>query len=164
QKTAAKPQPDEQEPQQKDSAKDKRERMSLGQKIARLSVSERVQLALKGSREERMILVRDPAKVVYRAALSSPRMNESDAEAIAVLKNVADEVPRLLAANRAYIKNYVMVRNLLNNPRTPIDVSLPLLTRLTERDLKILGMNRNIPDTVRAMAVKLMKKRAMARR
>lgn len=142
---------------------EKRERISLTQKIARMGVSERVQLALKGNKEERLILVRDPSKVVYRAVLQSPRLTDSDVEAISVMKNVADEVLRIIAGSRQFMKNYHVVRNLVNNPRTPIDVSLGLINRLTERDLKFLSMNRNVPDTIRSMATKLTKQRTSAR-
>ncbi len=142
---------------------DKRERVSLTARLARMSVSERVQAALKGNREERLILVRDPAKAVYRAVLQSPRLGETDVEAIATMKNVAEEVLRIISNSRQFMKNYVIVRNLINNPRTPLDLSLPLLNRLTQQDLKYLTMNRNVPETLRAMAVKLHKQRSTER-
>jgi hypothetical protein len=142
---------------------EKHERVSLTQKIARLSVSERVQLALKGNRDERMILIRDPSKVVYRAVLQSPKLTDSEVESFASMKNIAEEALRIMAGNRKFIKSYVVVRSLVNNPRTPIDVSLPLLNRFTEQDLKFLTKNRNVPETLRSMAVKLHKQRSTTR-
>ncbi|HSC77272.1 MAG TPA: hypothetical protein VLB32_01810, partial [Candidatus Acidoferrales bacterium] len=62
------------------------------------------------------------------------------------------------------MKNYVVARNLLNNPRTPLDVSLTLLNRMTVNDLKNIGKNRNIPETLRANAVKLFKQRSETRK
>jgi hypothetical protein len=138
---------------------EERERLSLTQKIARMSVSERVQTALKGSKDERMILIRDPSKVVYRAVLQSPKLGDAEVESYASMKNVAEEALRIIAANRKFIKSYVIVKNLVNNPRTPLDVSLTLLNRLTENDLRFLSRNRNIPETLRTMAVKLSKQR-----
>lgn len=134
---------------------DHRERVSLTQKIARMTVSERVQCALKGSKDERLILIRSPSKVVYRAVLQSPKIGDSEVESYATMKNVAEEVLRIIANNRKFIKSYVVVRNLVNNPRTPIDVSLTLLNRLTEQDVRFLSKNRNVPDTLRTMALKL---------
>lgn len=142
---------------------DKRERVSLTQKLARMSVGERVQQALKGNKEERLILVRDPAKVIYRAVLQSPKLTDSEVENFATMKNVAEEVMRIISGSRQFMKSYIVVRNLVNNPRTPLDVSLPLLNRLTSQDLKFLTMNRNVPETLRAMAVKLNKQRTTER-
>jgi len=140
-------------------AGDKRERLSLTQKVARMSVSERVQCALKGTKDERMILIRDPSKVVYRAVLQSPKLGDAEVESFASMKNVAEEVQRIIASNRKFIKSYAVVRSLVNNPRTPIDISLTLLNRLTETDVRFLSRNRNVPETLRAMALKLSKQR-----
>ena len=142
----------------------KRERMSLTQKIARMSVSERIQAALKGDKDTRMILIRDPSKVVYRAVLQSPKLSDADVENFATMKNVADEALRIIGNSRKFMKNYVVARNLLNNPRTPLDVSLTLLNRMTVNDLKNIGKNRNIPETLRANAVKIFKQRSESRK
>lgn len=141
----------------------KRERISLTQKVARLSVSERVQVALKGSKDERLLLVRDPSKVVYRAVLASPKLGDSEVENFASMKNIAEEALRILGTQRNFLKNYGVVRNLVNNPRTPLDVSLGLLNRFTDNDLKYLTKNRNVPETLRNMALKLHKTRTSSR-
>ncbi len=142
----------------------KRERISLTQKIARMNVSERIQAALKADKDTRMILIRDPAKVVYRAVLQSPKLSDAEVENFATMKNVADEALRIIAHSRKFMKNYVVARNLLNNPRTPLDVSLTLLNRMTVNDLKNIGKNRNIPETLRANAVKIFKQRSESRK
>lgn len=142
----------------------KRERISLTQKVARMSVSERVQLALKGSRDERLLLIRDPSKVVYRAVLESPKLSDSEIENFATMKNVAEEALRIIAGSRKFMKSLMVVRNLVNNPRTPLDVSMPLLNRVPDSDLKMLSGNRNVPETLRTMAFKLYKQRTDIRK
>lgn len=142
---------------------DRAKRQTLLQRMARMRVVERVQLALKGNKEERLALIRDPCKVVQRAVLQSPRLTEREAEAFAAMANLSEEVLRLIAANRTFRKNYSIVRNLMFNPKTPLDVSLHLLPGITPQDLKILAINKNIPDTLRAMALKLHRQRSLAR-
>ena len=142
----------------------KRERMSLTQKVSRMNVSERVQLALKGSKDERMILIRDPSKVVYRAVLQSPKITESEIEGFAAMKNIADEALRIMGTSRKFLKIYSVVRNLVSNPRTPLDVSLGLMSRLVESDLKNLTRNRNVPETVRNLALKAYKQKTETRK
>jgi hypothetical protein len=142
---------------------DRAKRQTLLQRLARMRVVERVQLALKGNREERLTLIRDPCKVVQRAVLQSPRITDREAESFAAMANLSDEVLRLLASNHAFRKNYTVVRNLTFNPKTPLDVSLHLLPNITPQDLKMLATNKNIPDTLRAMALKLHRQRSKAR-
>jgi hypothetical protein len=93
--------------------------------------------------------------VVVRAVLSSPKLSEAEVEAFAAMKNVSQEVLRQISMNRKFMKNYTIMRNLVNNPRLPIDVSLPLLNRLLSNDLRAVANSREIPDTLRKMAQKL---------
>ena len=153
----------EEEAEAKAPEEEKRERISLTQKIARMNVSERMSAALKGDKDMRMVLVRDPAKVVFRAVLQSPKLSDAEVENFATMKNVSDEVLRIIAASRKFAKNYVIARNLLNNPKTPLDVSLTLLNRMTTADLNYLTKNRNIPETLRNMALRLFKQRSETR-
>jgi hypothetical protein len=78
-------------------------------------------------------------------------------ENMAGMKNVTEEVLRLIAMNRKFAKSYNIVRSLINNPRCPIDVGLPLLNRLNERDLKGLTLNKNVAEVIRGMATKIIK-------
>ena len=78
------------------------------------------------------------------------------------MKNVGEEVLRLIAMNRKFMKNYGVVRALVNNPRTPIDVGLPLLNRINDRDLKWLVLNRNVADVIRTTAEKIIRRKEEA--
>lgn len=139
-------------------------RQTLLQQISRMTVSQRVQFAMKGGSEARRTLIRDSNKVVQRAVLQSPRLTDQEVEAFASMPNLTDEILRLIATNRNFRKNYVVVRNLMNNPKTPLDVSLHMLPILNALDLKRLSMNKNIPETLRSTAQKLMRTRADLKR
>lgn len=128
------------------------EKLSTIQKIARMTVAERVQTALKGNREERVILIRDANRIVSSAVLESPKLTDSEAEAIAIMKNVSEEVLRLLATRRDFIKSYTVVHSLVKNPRVPIGTSLTLLNRILTNDLRGLARNKNIPEVLRKAA------------
>jgi hypothetical protein len=133
------------------------------QKIQRMNVAQKIKCALTGSPEERFILIRDSNKMVARAVLQSPKISESEVEAYASMKNVTEEVLRLVALNRAFMKSYAVLRALVNNPRTPLDVTLPLIHRLNERDMRSLAINKNIPDALRTTAAKTLTARQSAR-
>lgn len=142
---------------------DRARRETLLQKLARLRVVERVQLALKGTRDERLMLIRDPCKVVQRAVLQSAQITEREIEGYAAMANLSDEVLRLIGSNRKYLKNYTIVRSLITNPKTPLEITLRLLPTITAQDLKLLTTNRNISDTLRTAANRLQRSRAATR-
>lgn len=139
-------------------------RQTLIQKLGKMTVSQRVQFAIKGGSEARRSLIKDANKVVQRAVLQSPRLTDQEVEAFASMSSLTDEILRLIANNRNFRKNYVVVRNLLNNAKTPLDVTLGMLPLLNPADLKKLTTNKNIPETLRTTAYKLQKQRAEAKK
>lgn len=134
-------------------------RQTLLQRLATMTVAQRVQFAIKGGSEARRTLIRDTNKVVQRAVLASPRLTDQEVEAFASMSSLTDEILRLIAKNRNFRKNYVVVRNLMNNPKTPLDVTLHMLPMLNPLDLKRLCTNKNIPETLRTTANKLQRQR-----
>lgn len=138
----------------RDAQNKSRERLTSFQKIARMGVRERIQLAVRGTKEERFILIRDGARLVSSAVLNSPKLTEPEVEYFASMKNVSDTVLREIARNHKYMKNYSVIRNLTSNPRTPLDLSLTLVNHLMIGDLKSLSGNKNVADTLRKLALK----------
>jgi hypothetical protein len=129
-------------------------RESTVQKIAALNVAQRMALAMKGSREERAALVRDPNKIVGVAVLSSPKITETEVENIAKMASVSDEILRMIGFSRQWTKSYAIVHALVKNPKTPLAMSMNFLSRLAEKDVRNLSTNRNIPETLRVTARK----------
>jgi hypothetical protein len=138
---------------------DKQKRDSLIQRLTKMKVVERIKLSLTGNREERMTLIRDPNKLVQRAVLQSPKLTDQEVETFAGMANLNEDILRMIAANRAFIKNYIVVKKLVSNPKVPLDLTLRLLPRLNITDIKFLTLSRNIPETLRNMAFKIMRER-----
>jgi hypothetical protein len=135
------------------------QRGSVLQKIAKLDIKGRIQLGMKGTKEERSILVRDGTKVVALAVLDSPKITDGEVEKFANQKNVLEAVLRAIPMKRRFAKNYVIVRNLVANPRTPLDVSLGLMKNLLVQDLRNLSGNKEVSDTVRKLALRMFKQK-----
>ena len=138
---------------------EKAERISPLQKIARLTVGERVKLAMLGNKEERAILVRDGSRIVSSAVLASPKITDQEVETFAALKNVQESVLRDISRSRKYMKRYSVMRNLVNNPRCPLDISLNLLKQLMAQDLKMLSLNKGVPETLKKTALRNFKEK-----
>jgi hypothetical protein len=134
-------------------------RGSVLQKINRLDIKGRIQLAMKGTKEERSILVRDGTKLVAIAVLDSPKISDGEVEKIASQRNVLESVLRAIPLKRRFMKNYGVVRNLVFNPRTPIDISLGLMKQLLAADLKNLTGNKEVSDTIRKLALRMFKQK-----
>jgi hypothetical protein len=132
------------------------------QKINRLDVKGRIQLAMKGNKEERSILIRDGTKVVALAVLDAPKLSDGEVEKFALQKNVLEAVLRQIPLKRRFMKNYIVVRNLVSNPRTPLDLGLGLMKHLQTQDLKNISANKEVSETVRKLALKMYKQKVDA--
>ena len=124
------------------------------QVLAELPVIDRIKMALRGTREQRTVLVRDPNKVIAIAVMGSPKLNPTEVEAYARMTSVQEEVLRVIGTTRHWVKHYSIVAALVGNPKTPIAIALTLVTRLYERDLRLVARDRNVPDGVRVAARK----------
>ena len=143
-----------------DAEPDNEKRKTLLQQISVMTVAKRVKFAMMGAADARRVLIRDTNKVVQRAVLQSPRLTDQEVEAFASMTSLTDEILRIIGKSRHFRKNYNVVRNLLNNGKAPLDVTLGLLPMLNPTDLKRLGSNKNIPETLRTSAVKLVRQRS----
>ncbi len=141
---------------------EKEERMSTLQKLNKMTVSQRVKIAMLGNKEQRSILIRDGSRVVYSAVLASSKLSGPEIETIASMKNVQEGVLREMARTRKFMKSYNVIRALANNPRCPMDIALGLIKNLIVPDLKVLSMNKNVPETVRKVALRNFKQKSAA--
>jgi hypothetical protein len=146
----------------KSTKPDEGKRENALQKISNLDVKGRIQLALKGNKEERSLLIRDGTKVVALAVLEAPKLSDGEVEKFASQKNVLEAVLRQIPLKRRFVKNYIVVRNLVANPRTPLDLGLNLMKNLLIQDLKNLSANKEVSETIRKLALKMYKQKLEA--
>ena len=138
------------------------ERISLIRRIMFMTVKDRVKLAIKGDREARGILIRDSNKVVASGVIHNPRITDQEIENISAMRQVSDEVLRLIGNNRAWARSYPIIHNLARNPRTPLATAITILPRIRSKDLKSLSQNRNVSEGVRRQAFRLSEMRGPA--
>ena len=129
-------------------------RQSGVQALVTMTFPQRLKAAMKGSREVRAVLIRDPNKLIASSVLSSPKVSLPEVESFARMQNVSEDVLRIIAANRAWLKSYGIVLALTKNPKTPLSMSMNLMARLTSKDLQKLAVDRNVPEALRISARK----------
>ncbi|MCK5427260.1 MAG: hypothetical protein KAJ34_06150 [Thermodesulfovibrionia bacterium] len=132
---------------------------SLHLKIQKLKIGERIQLAHRGSREIRSILLRDPNREVMLTVLENPKITDTEIEIIAKQKTTPDEVIRKIAKKREWLKNYSIVHALVTNSKTPISISLQYIKHLRIRDLTFIVKDKNVAGAVREAAKRIAAKR-----
>jgi hypothetical protein len=140
-----------------DDERQHKEKVSAVQRLYRLNTADKVVTALKGNREERAILIRDPNRIVATAVLGSPRITEAEIESFAGMKNVSDEILRQIGSHKEWTRHYGVVSSLVKNPRTPLGISLGMVSRLNPRDIKSLSVDRNVPEAIRKQAQKFIR-------
>jgi hypothetical protein len=136
------------------------ERISIINRIMKMGMKDRTRLAMKGDREARNILIRDPNRIVAKAVMANPRITEQEVEKVAAMRSVTEDILRQIASSRQWSRSYAIVHNLARNPRTPIANVLNILSRLQLKDLNALAKNRNVSDAVRRQALRLSQARA----
>jgi hypothetical protein len=131
------------------------ERISMINRVMRMNMKDRMKLAMKGDREARNVLIRDPNRIVAQAVVQNPKITEQEVEKIATMRTVPEEVLRLIAINRAWSRNYQIMHKLAQNPRTPLANAMSILTRLQTKDLLAMSKNRNVTEAIRKQAFRL---------
>jgi len=137
-----------------EGADENQKQASFQERLSTMTVPEKMKCAMKGTREMRSVLIRDPNRLVASAVLSCPKVNPAEVEAFAKKGNVSEDILRTIANTRAWTKAYGVVLSLVKNSKTPVALTLNLMQRLTESDVKKLSTDRNVPEAVRLAARK----------
>jgi hypothetical protein len=140
------------------------EELTTYQKMMKMSVPEKIQLALKGTKEERSLLIRDSNRVVFMAVIQSPKLSEGEVEQIAAMRNVPEEILRTIGNNREWMKKYTVMLQLVRNPKAPVGVTMNFIPRLNPRDLKVLSVDKNIPEVIRRSAKQIVDRQTSRKR
>ncbi|MEZ4302680.1 MAG: hypothetical protein R3B70_47585, partial [Polyangiaceae bacterium] len=126
--------------------------MPLYQKLAAMSVGQRIRRAQMGTREERMLLVRDSNRIIATAAIRSPLMQENEVMLLSRNRNLSDDVLRVIATTPEWLKSYSVKRNLVENPKTPVMIATRLVEHLRETDLRRVSRSKNVTGPVQEAA------------
>jgi hypothetical protein len=149
------PEPGEADPEGDGVAPPDEPRLATVQRLSRLNVTEKIKAAMRGTREERSVLIRDSNKLVSVAVLSSPKVSEQEVESYAKMASLSEDVLRIIGGSRAWAKNYSIMKSLAFNPKTPVAVSMGFVNRLVEKDVRSLSTDRNVPEPVKILARKI---------
>ena len=133
--------------------------LTLTQRVMRLRTNQKIMLATKGGKEERTLLIRESNRLIQVAVIRNGRITEGEVTYIAQMRTIQDEVLRIISLNREWMKKYPIVKNMVMNPKTPLPIALNLLRRVNEFDMKLMTKDRNVPETLRREAKRILEQR-----
>jgi hypothetical protein len=133
--------------------------LPLYQRIAQMTVSQKIRRALVGSKEERMLLVRDNNRIIASAVVRSPLLQENELDLISRNRNIAEEVLRIVGTTPELTKSYVVKKNLVENPKTPVTIAIRMITHLREFDLRQIAKSKNVTGPVQDAARRHLQRR-----
>jgi hypothetical protein len=129
--------------------------LTLTQRVLRLRTNQKIMLAIKGGKEERTLLIRESNRLIQVNVMRNGRITEGEVAYIAQMRTVNEEVLRIISTNREWMKKYTVVRNLVQNPRTPLALAMNHLRRINEYDLKLMSKDRNVAELLRREAKRM---------
>lgn len=132
---------------------------TIYQKIQGLNFSDKRLLALRGGRDVRSVLIKDPNKELSLTVLENPKITETEVELIAKSRTSSDEAIRKIIKKREWMKSYPIILAIVSNPKTPAGIGISLLSGLKTKDLSSLEKNKNIPEAIRSSAKTLLRGR-----
>jgi hypothetical protein len=141
---------------------DDEKKLTINQRIMKMSVAEKIKLATLGNKEARTMLLRDSNKLVTMAAATSPRITDGEILGLANSRTVNADVLRYIYSNREFVKTYAIKISLVKNPKVPLPTALKLMYTLQEKDIKELSRDRNVPQTIQSQAKALLMKKEQA--
>lgn len=152
------------EPSGEGATKKEDKKLNVQQVIQRMSPAQKIKLALSGAKDARSLLIRESSKVIALSVLGNPRLTIGEVEFFAKSQNLSEDVIRKIGTNAEWTRKNAVVSALVNNPKTPVGISLGFVNRLTDRDLGILEKSRSVPEAVRTAARNLIAKKKLGRR
>jgi len=139
-------------------------KLNIQQIIQRMSPSQKNKLAMTGSKDARGLLIRESSKIIALSVLDNPRITIGEIEFFAKSPNLNEDVIRKIGTNTEWTRKITIISALVNNPKTPVGVSLPFVNRLSDRELAVLEKSRSIPEAVRTTARNFVLKRKLGKR
>jgi hypothetical protein len=140
-----------------------KKKLNIMQQIQRMTMSQKIKLAMSGAKEARGLLIRESSKIIAMGVLSNPKLTIGEVEFFSKSTNLSEDVIRKIGTNIEWTRKPAVVSALVNNPKTPVGISLGFIPRMSVRELGILEQSRNVPEAVRTAARNLLIKKKLGK-
>jgi hypothetical protein len=122
----------------------------MSARLAAMTVTEKMQLALSGDREARAYLLRDTNKALHVYVLRNPRLGLDEVIYAAKMPSLSPDALKHIAEHREWGVNTTVCTALARNPRTPVPLVLKLLPRVPMQELRAIAKGQGRAPIVQA--------------
>lgn len=127
------------------------------ERMRNLSVAERMKVARGPILDDRVLLERIYGSGVWDALLRNSKITIPEVARMARKGTLPRPLLDLIVDNESWIRQSLVRRSLLGNPRLSSDAAVKVLRTLPPRELKLVPQQTAYPATVRAAAQRLMR-------
>jgi hypothetical protein len=115
---------------------------------------DRIQLALRGDRDQRLEILRGRNRTLHQYVLRNPGLTVDEIAVIARMPTVAPEVLTQIAERREWGHRPDVALSLIRNVATPVPVAVRLLDHVADHDLRQLAKDARTREPVQRAARK----------
>jgi hypothetical protein len=108
------------------------------------------------------MLIKDHNQMISSAVLRNPRITEEELIRVANSREASEQMLRVIAGNKRYLKNYAIKLGMVTNPKTPLHYSLKFINVLHAKDLKKIAKSRNVPGAIARAARRIMDRKGIS--
>lgn len=120
-------------------AADEASSRSLADRLPEMTLGQKIQLAMNGDREARILLLRDQNKTLHSFVLKNVRIQLEEVQFAARLPTLAPDALKLISENLQWMATPSVLVGLVRNPTTPVSVALKLLPRVPRSELRAIA-------------------------
>lgn len=141
----------------------KEEEHNLYKLVSKLSVSQKVKLALSGNKSARELLVKESNKLVCGGVLKNPRITDDEILKLATTKGTSEDILRTIAGGRKWLEKYSIRFAVVTNPKTPTTLSIKILSTLNDVDVQKVAKSKNVASVLAGSAKRIIDAKAKKR-
>lgn len=131
------------------------ESLPMATRLKYMTIGQKIKVAQTGDKEVRGILIKEANKQISTSVLKNPRMTDNEAMKLAVTKGTIEELLRIIAGKKEWMKIYAIKCALATNPKTPVPISMKILNVLYDKDLEKISRSKGIPSVIAQTAKKV---------
>lgn len=122
--------------------------------IAGLNTNQKMQLAMRGDRLARTLLLKDLNRNLQSFVVQNPRISLDEVRSLAANRQALPDVLNTIAANKDWGANPNIVLALIRNPKTAASTAARLMEKVPIAEVRRLAKANDVPRAVNAAARK----------
>jgi hypothetical protein len=112
---------------------------NAAERLATLTVAQKIAQATSGDRETRQALFRDNNKVLHAYVFRNPRLQLDEVLVAVKMSTLSPDALKAAAEHKEFGQNQQVIIAVVRNPKTPAMIALKLLPRLPQNEIRAIA-------------------------